>query len=126
MENSIGDVLIPIISVIVTFGCTLGVFYLFFMTRNKERLALIEKGVGADIFKSRITNKTPGGRNYFMLKIGMFLVGVAVGVLMANLLVEYLRMYEGVAYTSMIMLFGGLSLIIYYIIEKKLVITEQK
>ena len=38
-------IIIPII-----FGAIFGVFYLYFSTRNKERLALIEKGADASIF----------------------------------------------------------------------------
>lgn len=34
----------------VIFGTFFGIFYLFFSTRNKERLALIEKGADAKIF----------------------------------------------------------------------------
>ena len=34
----------------VIFGSIFGVFYLYFSTRNKERLALIEKGADASIF----------------------------------------------------------------------------
>jgi hypothetical protein len=36
----------------VVFGSIFEVFYLFFSTRNKERLALIEKGADASIFMS--------------------------------------------------------------------------
>ena len=34
----------------IIFGSIFGVFYLYFSTRNKERLALIEKGADASIF----------------------------------------------------------------------------
>ena len=34
----------------IIFGTIFGIFYLFFSTRNKERLALIEKGMEAKIF----------------------------------------------------------------------------
>ena len=36
----------------IIFGSIFGVFYLYFSTRNKERLALIEKGADAKIFAS--------------------------------------------------------------------------
>ena len=35
---------------IIIFGTIFGVFYMYFSTRNKERLALIEKGADASIF----------------------------------------------------------------------------
>jgi protein-S-isoprenylcysteine O-methyltransferase Ste14 len=44
---------------IIIFGAIFGVFYLFFSTRNKERLALIEKGVDASIFMTKRQDATP-------------------------------------------------------------------
>ena len=41
----------------VIFGTFFGIFYLYFSTRNKERLALIEKGVDAKIFMLRRRRK---------------------------------------------------------------------
>ena len=45
---------------IVIFGTFFGIIYLFFSTRNKERMALIEKGVDASIFmKGQSKNAAP-------------------------------------------------------------------
>ena len=40
------EILIPI----TMFAAIFGIVYLYFSTRNKERLALIEKGADASIF----------------------------------------------------------------------------
>jgi hypothetical protein len=52
------DLLIPISLFLAIFG----VIYLFLSTRNKERLALIEKGADASIFMKGRQNGIPTGR----------------------------------------------------------------
>jgi hypothetical protein len=47
----------------VIFGSIFGVFYLYLSTRNKERLALIEKGADASIFmKGNAKNAAPNNK----------------------------------------------------------------
>ncbi|MEP7169110.1 MAG: DUF6249 domain-containing protein [Bacteroidota bacterium] len=108
------DIIIPI----TLFGTIFGISYVFFSTRNKERLALIEKGADASLFTS--TRKS-GINKTFALKIGMFLVGIALGLLLGNVIAETTRLKEEVAYFSMTFLCGGLSLITFYFIEKKMI-----
>ena len=86
--------------------------YFYFRARTKERIALIEKG--ADLSKFY---KKPNG--HAMLKNGMFLLGLAVGLLVAYILTVTTAINGVVAYFSMILLFGGLSLIFYYPISAK-------
>ena len=74
------EVLIPLI----VFGTIFGVLYVFFMTRNKERLALIEKGADATLFKSGPSKNSFG---IIILNIALLAIGIGVGVLLANLLV---------------------------------------
>ena len=45
-SDDAAELLIPISFFLVVFG----IIYLYFSTRNKERLALIEKGADASIF----------------------------------------------------------------------------
>jgi len=40
----------PVIVFIALFATVFGVTYVFFTTRNKERLAMIEKGVDSKLF----------------------------------------------------------------------------
>ncbi|MFN8211625.1 MAG: DUF6249 domain-containing protein [Bacteroidales bacterium] len=103
--------------VIVTisfFAAVFGIMYMFYTTRNKERMALIDKGADASLFN---TGKTGGfSWSKFTLKIGMFLVGISLGIVAGSLLADSGALYDGVSYPSMIFFFGGLSLIVYYII----------
>ena len=103
-------VLIPLI----VFSSIFGVFYIFLSTRNKERMALIEKGADASLFQTKKTH-----RSNLTLKFGMLAVGIGIGILVASLIETYTVMDEEVAYPSMIFLFGGLFLVGNAMIEKK-------
>ncbi len=101
------EILIPI----TMFLCTFGVLYIYFTTRHKERLFMIEKGADPALFQPR---RAAVRKSKASMRIGMFLVGIALGILTGNILAETTRLMEEVAYFSMIFLFGGLSLILYY------------
>jgi ABC-type Fe3+-siderophore transport system permease subunit len=113
------DIIIPI----ALFGSIFGILYVYFTTRNKERLALIEKGADASLFNTgkRLFNTGKQFNKNTTLKIGMFLVGIALGLLLGNVIAETTRLKEEVAYFSMTFLCGGLSLITFYFIEKKMI-----
>ena len=104
--------------VAIIFGATFGVFYLYFSTRNKERLALIEKGADASLFYSAKKKKT---HPWLTLKFGMLFVGIAVGTAIGILFTNSFSIYpEELFLFSMIFLFGGLSLVWNFMIERKL------
>ena len=105
---------VEIIVPVALFASIFGIVYIVVSARNKERLALIDKGLDANML--HIKTNTHG--RYDALKIGLFLIGLAVGLLLGNVLESYTRIQEEVAYFSMVMLFGGLSLIVYYLIMK--------
>ncbi|WP_372776848.1 DUF6249 domain-containing protein [Mangrovibacterium sp.] len=103
------EILIPI----SFFALIFAMFYIFFMTRNKERMAMIEKGVDPIQFKGKLPNTM-----FLTLKTGLLFIGVALGVLFGYLLTNT-GMEEGSAYVSMIFLFGGIGLVVGYIIQSK-------
>lgn len=105
-----GEVLIPIVMFLVVFG----VFYLYISARNKERLALIEKGADASIFYGQKTT----GSGKWILKLGILAVGIALGVIIGNLLASA-GMDDDVSYPASIFFFGGVALIAAYFIAKK-------
>jgi len=99
-------ILVPLI----VFSCIFGVFYLFISTRNKERMALIESGQSAELFTNADGIKFTG------LKIGILMVGVALGILLGNMLVHAGVLEDQVAFPSMVFLFGGLALIVSHLV----------
>jgi preprotein translocase subunit YajC len=106
------DILIPLI----VFATFFGIAYLFFTTRNKERMALIEKGADAKLFNS---GKKLSWKN-FALSIGMLAMGIGLGIILAAVLVSGTSIEEEVAYPSMIFLFAGISLVMYFFLARKL------
>ena len=88
------------------------VLIVYLSIRKKERLALIEKGADAKIFMSN-------GKSNTTLKWGLFLIGLGVGLIIANILVKYYVMEEEAAYFSMIFLFGGIALVMSHFLGKK-------
>ncbi len=90
-------------------------FYVFFTGRHRERMSMIDKGVDANIFYTKKRNSISP-----TLKLGRLLVGVAMGILVGEVLNNSISMNKGTAYTSMIFLFGGLSLIVNFLIERKI------
>lgn len=101
------EVLIPI----TMFAAIFGILYVFLMTRNKERLAMIDKGADAGIFNKRL--------NRVGLKLGLLLAGIALGILMGQLLAINTSIIEEAAMFSMIFLFAGIGLIAEHFISKK-------
>lgn len=95
-------------------GITL-MFYVFFIGRHRERMSMIDKGVDANIFYTKKRDSISP-----TLKFGMLLVGISIGILIGEMLNNLYSMNKGTAYISMIFLFGGLSLIINFLIERKI------
>jgi heme/copper-type cytochrome/quinol oxidase subunit 3 len=110
-ENVVG-VIFFIISGAVLFG----VMYVYYTTRNRERMALIEKNADPSILKPG----SNGSFKLFAIKFGMLLMGVGLGILVGNILTATTVLKEEVAYFSMIFLFGGAGLFTSYFVGKKL------
>lgn len=104
------EVLVPL----AFFALVFGSLYIFYTTRNKERLALIEKGASPELFKLKADTNS-GYRNF---KYGLFCIGIALGILAGYFLSEG-GMKEEPAYFSMIFLFGGIALVISFFLQKK-------
>lgn len=98
---------IPIVSVVGFFASIIYWIHLFYTSRHRERMALLESGQDAGIFYSR-------PRPERFLKYGILLFCAGAGVLSGYFL-EQLGMDGEAAYFSMILLFGGAGLIGYYV-----------
>jgi hypothetical protein len=102
----------------VPIGFFLAIFailYVYWTTRTKERLALVEKGLDAGIFKGECSK-------YTLLKWGIFMIAIAIGVVTGFALSRVIN--EVVAFFTMILLTGGLGLIVAYLVTNSLMKKE--
>ena len=126
-------IMVPLVVGIVT----LGIYKLFeLFVRKKERLTIIEK-IGEKFDPSMIENKFSfpfkfeGGGAFGTLKIGCLLLGVGLGLLIGyfigygTLAGFYNGEYNGnaqiagVIYGACVLLFGGMGLLIAFLVEMK-------
>lgn len=114
-------ILIPISLFIVIFG----IYYLHYSTRNKERLALIEKGADASIFYTPKDKKAAPVWKILLLNLAVLLMGIGVGVFLANILNQYVGMDEEVAYPGSIFLVAGIALFIGFKMTQQMIDTEK-
>jgi len=103
----------------VPIGFFLAIFailYVYWTTRTKERLALVEKGLDAGIFKGECSQLA-------LVKWGIFLIAVGIGVVAGFALSRAID--EVVAFFTAILVCGGLGLIVAYIVTSKLMKTKE-
>jgi predicted MFS family arabinose efflux permease len=77
-------------------------------------MAMIEKGVDPSLFHEESKRKSVSS-----LKPALFLIGIGFGFLFGYLLDDWGVVSEEASFISMIILFGGLGLLLYYFIEGK-------
>lgn len=107
-------IIIPII-----FGAIFGVFYLYFSTRNKERLALIEKGADASIFMKGKAHTAPIWK-VLILNLALLLMGIGLGTFTASILENYTTLDPDALYPSIIFFMAGIGLFIGFKMTKDL------
>lgn len=108
-----------VIIVALVFGAIFGVFYLYYSTRNKERLALIEKGADASIFNQGIRSGMSLWK-VLVLNIALLLMAIGLGIFIASMLDSFLGIDEEVAYPGTIFLMAGIGLYAGFTLTKKL------
>jgi hypothetical protein len=115
--------------------CVSGVYGLFeLFARRKERLAIIEK-IGDKIDASAFEGKLNFGNylknfSFSALKVGCLMAGIGFGLLVGffinvsltdQFIADHSWYYQyETAYGSSVLLFGGIALIVAFIIEMKL------
>lgn len=109
MDEIFRDFLVTFTIVTAVFGMV----YIHYMTRHRERLAMMDKGLNPSELSSRKDVR------WTTLKYGMLFIGIAVGMLVGNMVYVAYELSNIVSYLSMTLLCGGLSLVLYFIIEGK-------
>ncbi|HEU5053101.1 MAG: DUF6249 domain-containing protein [Ginsengibacter sp.] len=108
------NILIPIVLFLVIFG----IFYLYYSTRNRERLALIDKGVDAGIF---MRGKTSSGIGKFIiLNLALLFMGIGIGVFIALILSTYTSLNSDAIYPATIFTMAGFGLFVGFNMTKKM------
>jgi hypothetical protein len=105
--KAMNDFLIPA----TIFATLYGIVYL--IIRRKERMALIDRGLDPMSFEKK-------SDDFSSLKYGLLFTGIGLGLITANILVSTGAMEREAAYFSLVSLFGGIALILDYILEIRL------
>ncbi|GAA3514495.1 hypothetical protein GCM10022393_30570 [Aquimarina addita] len=112
---NLAEIIIPL----AFFGSIFGVIYLFITARNKERMALIEKGADASIFYSSKKRVTPVWK-VFILNFSLLLMGIGAGIFIAGILNDIIGVKEEIAYPGTIFLMAGAGLFTGFTMTKNL------
>jgi len=105
------ELLIPIMGIIWPMLALIIFVYMYFTTRTKIKMALIESGRDASIF--RRSGKTVNRLR--TLKQGVIFLMAGLGLLFGSLLEAMTNMPEPVAYFAPILLLIGMGLIVFYV-----------
>ena len=106
----LAELLIPISLFVIVFG----IFYLYFTTRHRERMALIEKGADASLFH---TGKPAGTRRLVILNLALTMIGIGLGIIIAIFLYSATGMEE--VYPASIFTMAGAGLLTSFLLSGK-------
>lgn len=106
--------MVAFIVMVTTFFSTISFLAkTYFSTRHKERMALIKSGRDMSVFKpkKRQTNRA--------LKFGLLFFGIGAGMFVGSFLEMLFGLESPFGIFSMMFMFGGIALVLYYIIAAK-------
>lgn len=109
MDEIIRDLLVSLAAI----GAVFGILYVFLMTRYKERMSLMERGLSPNEFNSKKSVQSA------TLRLGLLLIGISSGIMLGNFVANHFDVPREGAFIAMMFLFGGISLIISYLVEKR-------
>ncbi|MCK5847087.1 MAG: hypothetical protein KAG84_06595 [Bacteroidales bacterium] len=104
--------------VLTIFGSIFGVFYLHYNTRNRERMALIEKGADASIFFTKREKTLTPIWKILVLNLALLLMGVGIGVVIGSVIGKYSILEMDTSMPGSIFFFAGTGLLIGYFISR--------
>lgn len=112
--RGVEDILVPI----VFFLTVAAIWGTWLLTKHKERITMIEKGLKAEDIKSLYERGTMRVNPLSSLKWGIVFVGIGLAVIIGMWLHEAYYVDEAI-FPALIALFGGIGLIIFYVLAKK-------
>jgi hypothetical protein len=119
MDSGDLGVLVPIIIFTGMFAMIFGIVYLV----KRERMAMIERGMDPRSYK-------PRAAPYQNLKWGLLLLGAGIGLFLSFVLVNtcfsgYDQESKPAVFFSLIAIFGGLGLLVSFLVEKKHILDKE-
>ncbi|MGB5989081.1 MAG: DUF6249 domain-containing protein [Marinifilaceae bacterium] len=94
------------------FAFILGIIYL--NQKHKEKKMLISMGVSPEEI-----NKKRNSSDLDSLKLGLIAIAVSLGIFAGYILSVSTQLAEEAAYFSMIFLFGGIALLVFYFFSQR-------
>ncbi len=88
----------------------------YFRTRRIERTSLIAAGKDASLFNEGVKKPTISNA----LKYGILSIGIGLGLLIGDYLAKSTQLEEAVAYFAPVFILGGISLLVFYLLQNKL------
>lgn len=110
----------PVYVFISLFLVIFGICYLYFSTRNKERLALIEKGADASIFVRGGKQSSIPVWKILILNIALLSMGIGAGIVIGGILRASFDINWDIAMPGSIFLMAGTGLLIGFFVTKKM------
>jgi predicted MFS family arabinose efflux permease len=107
-------VAIPILFLV----CTAVVLSILIVTRHREQVMIIDKGLDVDTISALRSSGDRSSHPLSSLKWGMIFVGVGIAALIGVWLDRAYALDAG-AMIGLMLLFGGAALVIFYFIAKK-------
>lgn len=107
------EVIVPVTMFVCATALVFGLRYM----SNKEKMAMIERGLEPGLSRPRASAPKP----FLSLKFGLLLVGLGLGLLIALFTVRAMGINEDesvAVYFGCLSIFGGLGLILSYAVEK--------
>ncbi|MFC5046434.1 DUF6249 domain-containing protein [Aquimarina hainanensis] len=101
-------------------GVIFGIYYVYISARNKERMALIDKGADASIFFNSKDRKVTPIWKIIILNLSLLCMGIGIGIFIAGILDKAIGVDEDIAYPGTIFLMAGIGLYTSFTITKNL------
>ncbi|MFD0861446.1 DUF6249 domain-containing protein [Sungkyunkwania multivorans] len=112
------------IVLLIIFGTFFGIIYLYFSTRHKERMHLIEKGAQADIFFGKRKNNPSQIWKVVVINLASIIIGIGSGLILAFTAFQGFNHHMEGAQVGIVFLCAGLGLLGGYFLTNKAIIKD--
>lgn len=110
MDPIFRDCIVSLAAIAAAFG----ILYVVLQTRHRERMSLLERGLSPTEFNNKSSMLSAS------LRYGLLSIGIAIGILLGNFAASHFDVPRPGAFMAMVFLFGGISLIVSFLIDRKL------